>query len=66
MQWFTHGFYAINQVGEDVVLSDIRMGVEGFYIFRFVVGHEEQGSIVAVQARQLPPRRPGWNDMQRA
>ncbi|MEM7610343.1 MAG: metal-dependent hydrolase [Pseudomonadota bacterium] len=66
MQWFTHGFYAINQVGGDVVLSDIRMGVEGFYIFRFVVGHEEQGSIVAVQARQLPPRRPGWNDMQRA
>ncbi|MEM9058170.1 MAG: metal-dependent hydrolase, partial [Pseudomonadota bacterium] len=51
LRWFTHGFYGVNAVGNDVVLSDLRMGVEGSYVFRFVVA--ERGE---THSRPLPGR----------
>ena len=38
LRWFTHGFYAVARLGDAVVMTDLRMGVEPDYIFRFVVG----------------------------
>ena len=38
LQWFTKGFYRVAQEGQDVVIADLRMGVEGYYVFRFKVG----------------------------
>jgi inner membrane protein len=38
LQWFTHGFYAVNQAGDDIVMTDLRMGGEPSYVFRFKVG----------------------------
>lgn len=38
LQWFTKGFYRVGQEGESVVVTDLRMGAENFYAFRFKVG----------------------------
>jgi inner membrane protein len=38
LQWFTHGFYAVQQIGDGIVMTDLRMGMEPDYTFRFRVG----------------------------
>jgi len=38
LQWFTKGFYRVGREGQDVVITDLRMGVEDYYVFRFKVG----------------------------
>ncbi|MEM7449888.1 MAG: metal-dependent hydrolase [Pseudomonadota bacterium] len=66
MRWFTHGWYALRRDGDAVVVSDLRMGVEGFYLFRFVVGEIEQEVVRPVAARQLTPARPELRAFARA
>ena len=38
LQWFTKGFYRVSRVDEDIVITDLRMGLEGAYAFSFKVG----------------------------
>jgi len=38
LKWFTHGFYSVQQRLNDVVITDLRMGLEPSYVFRFKVG----------------------------
>jgi inner membrane protein len=38
LQWFTKGSYAVRQIDDNVVLSDLRMGAECAYVFNFNVG----------------------------
>ncbi len=38
LQWFTKGFYKVENLNGAVVLSDLRMGVEPDYAFRFKIG----------------------------
>lgn len=37
LKWFTHGFYAVQQIAKDIVMTDLRMGMEPDYTFRFRV-----------------------------
>lgn len=37
LQWFTKGFYAVERIGDGVVMTDLRMGIEPDYVFRFKV-----------------------------
>ena len=37
LKWFTREYYALSTVDEDVVMTDLRMGSEPDYIFRFKV-----------------------------
>ena len=37
LQWFTHGFYAVKNVGGDIVMADLRMGLEPNYVFQFKI-----------------------------
>jgi inner membrane protein len=46
LQWFTKGFYSVNQDQQKVVLSDLRMGVECSYVFNFIVGEQTNNGIV--------------------
>ncbi|HET7845623.1 MAG TPA: metal-dependent hydrolase [Xanthomonadales bacterium] len=62
LQWFTQGFYSVQLVGRDVVLSDLRMGVEPKYTFRFVLAEKQDAGVVAVE----PPRQVPWPDYSRA
>jgi inner membrane protein len=47
LQWFTKGFYAIKRDDNNIILADLRMGVECAYVFTFVVGEYIDGSVVA-------------------
>lgn len=37
LKWFTHGFYSVQQLGNDIVISDLRMGAEPNYAFKYKV-----------------------------
>jgi len=38
LKWFSRGFYSVSLQAADIVISDLRMGVEPNYVFRFKVG----------------------------
>ena len=41
LQWFTKGFYAVTQDGENIIISDLRMGLEpDQYVFNFIINHD--------------------------
>ncbi len=48
LKWFTNGFYKITEDDGLIVLTDLRMGHEPNYAFRFVVGPDVES------AKQLP------------
>jgi len=54
LKWFSKGFYKVSRLGNEVVLSDLRMGVEPLYFFSFAVGRFSSG-IVAHNPRQVEP-----------
>lgn len=57
LQWFTHGFYAVSREGDAVVITDLRMGLEPDYFFRFQVGAVHNPRVVPVESRHLPVAR---------
>ena len=38
LQWFSRGFYAVSERQGDIVISDLRMGLEPSYVFQFKIG----------------------------
>jgi inner membrane protein len=53
MGWFTMGFYALKEVDNQIVLSDLRMGLEpNQYVFQFVIGERQKGEIIPVPNRR--------------
>jgi inner membrane protein len=52
LTWFNHGFMRAQVVGNELVLSDLRMGLEPDYNFRFIVARREGD-----QWRAIPPRQ---------
>lgn len=53
LQWFTHGFYAVERVGEGIVMTDLRMGMEPDYTFRFQVAMAGNPHPVPAAARRI-------------
>lgn len=61
LEWFTHGFIAAEVVDGRVVAKDLRMGVEGAYVFRFAVGAIDGASIRPLEpVEQLPWPSRDW------
>ncbi len=48
LKWFSKGFYSVRREGDEIIYTDLRMGSEPVYAFRFVVGPGLE------EARQLP------------
>jgi inner membrane protein len=57
LQWFSKGFYKVSRVGDDILISDLRMGVEPLYFFTFAVGKVKGDSTVAQHPRQIEPKQ---------
>jgi len=55
LQWFSKGFYKVSGIEDDIILSDLRMGVEPLYFFSFAVGKIGIDGIVAQEPRQVEP-----------
>ena len=57
LKWFTHGFYKVAQNSPAIVITDLRMGVEGSYVFNFKVGDILPGGEVKPANERMPTRR---------
>lgn len=55
LDWFTQGFFAARLQGEQLVLSDLRMGIEGAYTFNFHVADMVGGQLRPVTSELVPP-----------
>ena len=49
LRWFTRGWYAVAREGNDIVMTDLRMGSEPDYVFSFTVAK-------AADPRPIPVR----------
>ncbi len=54
MDWFTHGAFALSVENDVLVLSDLRMGIEGDYVFEFAVTEWEADAWRTIVTRQMP------------
>ncbi|WP_029000170.1 metal-dependent hydrolase [Azohydromonas australica] len=55
---FSHGFYKLSRTGEELLITDLRMGQEPYYVFGFVVARQDADGHV----RPLPrPWQVGGN-----
>ncbi|GGA63015.1 integral membrane protein [Neiella marina] len=60
LAWFTGGFYQISAINNQMVVTDLRLGVEPVMPFQFVVAERqsEQQEWQPVRSEQLPQNRP--------
>ena len=54
LQWFTHGYYAVNRFENDIVMADLRMGFEPAYAFRYKVAEFGNPHPVPVKSTFMP------------
>jgi len=53
LQWFSRGIYSVTRLQDDIIISDLRMGVEPNYVFRFKVGEISNPHARPVRPEQL-------------
>lgn len=57
LQWFTKDFYAVELAGDDIAVTDLRMGVDPDYVFSFKVGRLGNPHPDAVPVERMPAER---------
>ncbi len=57
LRWFTRGYYALAMEGDDIVVTDLRMGSEPDYVFRFKVAEAANPHPLPVKDEKLQTRR---------
>lgn len=60
LQWFTKGFYAVEEHGGKIVITDLRMGQAGYYAFAFTVGQRRNGRSIPLPSERY---RYPWPDL---
>jgi len=55
LRWFTRGWYAASRVGDDIVMTDLRMGSEPDYVFSFAVARAADSGPIPVRDVQRDP-----------
>ena len=61
--WFTKGAYSVRQEEKRIILSDLRMGMEGAYVFTFEVGQISQNGQISTSDFAQVSRRPDISDL---
>ena len=51
--WFTHGFYRVTLRGTDILITDLRMGLEGNYVFNFKVAENSETEAIPTTSIQM-------------
>jgi inner membrane protein len=57
LQWFTHGFYSVQKSDRDIVMTDLRMGHEPNYFFRFKVAEMGNPHPVPTKSERIRSER---------
>ncbi|MBA1149121.1 metal-dependent hydrolase [Ectothiorhodospiraceae bacterium WFHF3C12] len=58
LQAFTKGFYAVEERGDQIVITDLRMGQAGFYAFAFRVGKRNGVGVEPISSARFQYPRP--------
>ena len=56
LRWFTKGQYKLWRSDDQIIISDLRMGIEGAYVFNFEVGREINNQTKIGSFQQIPQR----------
>jgi inner membrane protein len=56
LQFFTKGLYSVKQEDKRIVFSDLRMGLEGSYVFTFEIGKQTNLGIFASDYKKIETR----------
>ncbi len=59
MAWFTHGFFKMERKDGVVSITDLRLGMEPYYGFKFTVFEERAGTLTPVHPRREATTVPG-------
>lgn len=62
LKWFTHGFYAVERLAGDIVMTDLRMGLEPNYAFSFKVAERGNPHAVPTKSGRVSGER-GWQQL---
>ena len=62
LRWFTRGYYALANEGENIVVTDLRMGSAPDYVFRFKVAQAANPHPLPVKDEKLKTRR-DWRQL---
>ena len=54
LDWFTRGMMAATVDQDQLVINDLRMGIENSYVFRFAVAQKSSNDFTAIESRLLP------------
>ncbi len=54
LDWFANGMISASREGDDLIINDLRMGIEASFVFRFLVGQWNASEFVALESVQLP------------
>ncbi|MBO9355267.1 metal-dependent hydrolase [Bordetella petrii] len=66
LRWFTGDWLRYDVLGNALVVTDLRMGIPGYYSFRFVMAERDgSGAWHLVTPRRWPGSRGGWPQMRR-
>jgi len=57
LQQFTHGFYRVREEAGEIRITDLRMGIEGTYIFTFTVAEKDGALVTPVVSRRVDGNR---------
>ncbi|MGD1934792.1 MAG: metal-dependent hydrolase [Candidatus Phaeomarinobacter sp.] len=49
LEWFSRGYYRAELEGQQIVVSDLRMGLTPNYVFRFAVAEQRRDAISAIE-----------------
>lgn len=60
LNWFTQGLYAVKAVDQDIVIADLRMGLEPDYVFQFKVAKAANPHARPVPNQRYAAAR-GWH-----
>ncbi len=57
LSWFTNGFYSVKQLNDSIIATDLRMGLEPIYFFRYTIAQIENPTIKILSPMRIHSER---------
>ncbi len=64
LAWFSRGYYRLDRRGDNIVVSDLRMGLTPRYVFQYAIARHGAGGGQAIPPRRLNGPRGTWADIE--
>ena len=53
LEWFTHGFYSVEEDMGDIVMTDLRMGLDPTYVFQFKIAKKTISRLEPIKSQRV-------------